>query len=197
MGSDGSISHGLFRVPGYVAALASGKVRGNAQPKLTTVTPSLLRCDGDNSFAPLAHRRRCITDTSTYMCVSACAQAFLYVNVGVRVLSTLQHTAKHSLGPLETTAKASGIAALCNTLQNTETHCNILQHSATHCSTLQHIATRSLGLLETAAKTSGIAALCNTLQYTETHSNTLQHTATYCNTLQHTATHCNTLQHAV
>eukprot|EP00802_Teleaulax_amphioxeia_P021255 Tamp_21598.p1 GENE.Tamp_21598~~Tamp_21598.p1 ORF type:complete len:375 (+),score=29.01 Tamp_21598:81-1127(+) len=54
---DGSISHGLFRVPGYVAALQSGKVKGDAQPTVTMVTPSLLRCDGDRCFAPLAHRR--------------------------------------------------------------------------------------------------------------------------------------------
>ena len=27
---DGSVSHGLFRIPGYVAALRSKKVKGNA-----------------------------------------------------------------------------------------------------------------------------------------------------------------------
>jgi hypothetical protein len=54
---DCSTSHGLFRVPGYVAALRSGKVRGDAQPVVTKATTSLLRCDGDCSFAPLAHRR--------------------------------------------------------------------------------------------------------------------------------------------
>lgn len=54
---DGSISHGLFRVPGYFAALDSGKVRGCAQPKVTAVSPALLQCDGDRCFAPLAHRR--------------------------------------------------------------------------------------------------------------------------------------------
>ena len=31
---DGSHSHGLFRVPGYVKALRSGKVDGKAQPIL-------------------------------------------------------------------------------------------------------------------------------------------------------------------
>ena len=62
---DGSVSHGLFRVPGYVAALTSGKVQGNPNPKVQWVTPSLLRCDGDRSFAPLAHRRR-FRDPSLY-----------------------------------------------------------------------------------------------------------------------------------
>ena len=30
---DGAASHGLFRIPGYVAALRSGKVNGRAKPK--------------------------------------------------------------------------------------------------------------------------------------------------------------------
>jgi len=32
---DGSHSHGLFRVPGYVKALRSGKVNGKAKPEIT------------------------------------------------------------------------------------------------------------------------------------------------------------------
>ena len=32
---DGSHSHGLFRIPGYVASLRSGKVNGDADPKLS------------------------------------------------------------------------------------------------------------------------------------------------------------------
>ena len=31
---DGSVSHGLFRLPGYVASLRSKKVNGNARPKV-------------------------------------------------------------------------------------------------------------------------------------------------------------------
>lgn len=54
---DGSLSHGLFRVPGYVASLKSGKVNGNADPKVETVTPVMIRCDADNAYAPLAHAR--------------------------------------------------------------------------------------------------------------------------------------------
>lgn len=49
---DGAQSHGLFRIPGYVAALGSGKVNGAAQPQVEQVTPSLLRVHGDNGFAP-------------------------------------------------------------------------------------------------------------------------------------------------
>ena len=51
---DGSHSHGLFRVPGYVKALRSGKVNGKAQPQITRRTPSVVHVDGGGCFAPLA-----------------------------------------------------------------------------------------------------------------------------------------------
>ena len=54
---DGSSSHGLFRVPGYVASLKSGKVNGNASPKIKNVTPVILQCDADNGFASTAHEK--------------------------------------------------------------------------------------------------------------------------------------------
>ncbi|MEM7289511.1 MAG: Ldh family oxidoreductase [Pseudomonadota bacterium] len=52
----GAHSHGLFRMPGYLASLNSGKVNGRAQPKLSTPKPALLAVDGDGGYAPLAHR---------------------------------------------------------------------------------------------------------------------------------------------
>lgn len=51
---DGAISHGLFRVPGYIKSLQSGKVNGHAQPKANRLTPAAIQLDGDNGFAPLA-----------------------------------------------------------------------------------------------------------------------------------------------
>ncbi len=54
---DGSESHGLFRVPGYVASLRSGKVNGHANPKPETLTPVAIRMNGDNGFSPLALER--------------------------------------------------------------------------------------------------------------------------------------------
>ena len=54
---DGSHSHGLFRIPGYVASLISGKVNANANPKVENITPVMIRCDADNGYAPLAHAR--------------------------------------------------------------------------------------------------------------------------------------------
>jgi delta1-piperideine-2-carboxylate reductase len=54
---DGSVSHGLFRVPGYVASLRSGKVNGQADPVVTAAGSVVLRCDGQNGYAPLALQR--------------------------------------------------------------------------------------------------------------------------------------------
>jgi delta1-piperideine-2-carboxylate reductase len=51
---DGSHAHGLFRIPGYVAALRSGKVNGKAVPRVTYKTPVILDVYGDNGFAPPA-----------------------------------------------------------------------------------------------------------------------------------------------
>ena len=49
-------SHGLFRLPGYVASLKSGKVNGNANPTVERIAPGVIRVDGDEGYAPLALR---------------------------------------------------------------------------------------------------------------------------------------------
>jgi len=51
---DGSHSHGLFRVPGYVKSLRSGKVDGKAKPAVVKKTRALIHVDGGGCFAPLA-----------------------------------------------------------------------------------------------------------------------------------------------
>lgn len=52
--ADGAPSHGLFRVPGYVASLRSGKVDGSAAPTVTPLAPAALKVDGAGGFAPPA-----------------------------------------------------------------------------------------------------------------------------------------------
>lgn len=47
-------SHGLYRLPGYVAALRSGRVAAEAVPELRHVTPGFIRVDGGGGFAPAA-----------------------------------------------------------------------------------------------------------------------------------------------
>jgi len=51
---DGTVSHGLFRMPGYLATLRSGWVDGHAAPTVTQVAPTLLLADGRNGFAQVA-----------------------------------------------------------------------------------------------------------------------------------------------
>lgn len=51
---DGCASHGLFRIPGYVNSLKSGKVNGHALPRLERTAPSVLWINGDGGYAPLA-----------------------------------------------------------------------------------------------------------------------------------------------
>lgn len=52
--ADGCKSHGVFRLPGYVTSLRSGKVNGHARPTSSRVSPALLAVDGDRGFAPPA-----------------------------------------------------------------------------------------------------------------------------------------------
>jgi len=51
---DGALSHGLFRVPGYIASLKSGKVNGKAKPTIIRQAPTVIKVDANNGFAPLA-----------------------------------------------------------------------------------------------------------------------------------------------
>ena len=50
---DGSHSHGLFRLPAYVAALKSKKVNGKARPEIKKISPSVIKVLGNSSFAPI------------------------------------------------------------------------------------------------------------------------------------------------
>ncbi len=47
-------AHGLFRLPGYIASLQSGKVNGCARPRVERLSPGVIRVDGDSGYAPLA-----------------------------------------------------------------------------------------------------------------------------------------------
>lgn len=47
-------SHGLFRVPGYVASVKSGKVNPRAVPQVRELAPGVIRVDAALGFSPLA-----------------------------------------------------------------------------------------------------------------------------------------------
>lgn len=51
---DGSRSHGLQRLAGYVSSLSSGWVDGAAEPVVHEAGPGLLKVDGRNGFAQVA-----------------------------------------------------------------------------------------------------------------------------------------------
>jgi delta1-piperideine-2-carboxylate reductase len=53
---DGSASHGLLRLPGYVATLKSGWVDGRAVPVVTDAAPGLVLVEAGNGFAQPALR---------------------------------------------------------------------------------------------------------------------------------------------
>ena len=53
---DGTLSHGLLRLPGYVATLKSGWVDGRAVPVVTDAAPGLVATDARNGFAQPALR---------------------------------------------------------------------------------------------------------------------------------------------
>jgi delta1-piperideine-2-carboxylate reductase len=51
---DGSRSHGLQRLPGYLSSLASGWVDGKARPTITSPGPGLIHANARNGFAQIA-----------------------------------------------------------------------------------------------------------------------------------------------
>jgi delta1-piperideine-2-carboxylate reductase len=103
---DGSLSHGLFRVPGYVASLRSGKVNGKARPRVSNKTPVVVSVDGDNGYAPLSIERG----------VPALVKAAQELGVAVLAATHVHHFA--ALWP-ETEAIAAhgliGMACVCYT----------------------------------------------------------------------------------
>lgn len=49
-------SHGLFRLPWYVSGIRSGRVNGQARPRVEKLAAGVIRVDGDGGFAPLGQR---------------------------------------------------------------------------------------------------------------------------------------------
>jgi delta1-piperideine-2-carboxylate reductase len=50
---DGSLSHGLFRLPAYVSGLKSGKINGKTRPEVKKISPSVVKVLGNNCLAPM------------------------------------------------------------------------------------------------------------------------------------------------
>ena len=54
---DGSLSHGLFRVPAYVAGLKSGKINGKGKPDIKKISASVIKANGNNCLAPVVLKK--------------------------------------------------------------------------------------------------------------------------------------------
>ena len=50
---DGSLSHGLFRLPAYVSGLKSGKINGKGKPEIKKISASVIKVQGNNCLAPV------------------------------------------------------------------------------------------------------------------------------------------------
>tara|TARA_B100001121_G_scaffold308858_1_gene333981 strand:+ start:888 stop:1886 length:999 start_codon:yes stop_codon:yes gene_type:complete len=50
---DGSLSHGLFRLPAYVSGLRSGKINGKGKPNIKKISQSIIKINGNNCLAPV------------------------------------------------------------------------------------------------------------------------------------------------
>ena len=72
---DGSFSHGLTRISGYVSDLKSGWVDGSAMPRVRDAAPGLVVTDADNGFAQiaLARSRRLLVEKARKKGIAALA----------------------------------------------------------------------------------------------------------------------------
>ena len=72
---DGSNSHGLARMEGYVSTLKSGWANGSAVPHVVDVAPALVATDGDNGFSQiaLADSHRILVDKARRQGIAALA----------------------------------------------------------------------------------------------------------------------------
>ena len=50
---DGSLSHGLLRLPAYVLGLKSGKINGKGKPEVKKISASVIKVLGNNCLAPV------------------------------------------------------------------------------------------------------------------------------------------------
>ena len=98
---DGSHSHGLFRVPGYVKALRSGKVDGKAKPTIKHVTPAVIQVDGRGCFAPLAQS----------VGLPVLVEATNQIGIGALSLATTATAARSGRSPSPVSARPSSSAA--------------------------------------------------------------------------------------
>jgi len=99
----GAASHGLFRLPGHVRAVAAGKASGQARPAVSRPAPGIVRVDGDRGFTPISHRAG----------LAPLAEAAREQGVAVLAIARTLHFA--ALWPEVETLAAGGLCAIAMT----------------------------------------------------------------------------------
>ncbi len=102
--ADDCASHGLFRLPGYVASLLSGKVNGSASPTVTRPAPGVVRVDGDGGFAPRGLETGLPELVSTAHSQGIAAMALVRTHHFAALWPEVEHLCDHGLIGLACTA---------------------------------------------------------------------------------------------
>lgn len=107
---DGCVSHGLFRLPGYVTSLRSGKFDGRAKPSVDILAPGVVRVDAAGGMAPLAVGRAIQELIPLARKQGIAAAALVDVYHMAALWPDVEPLAERGLAALAVTASASFVA---------------------------------------------------------------------------------------
>jgi LDH2 family malate/lactate/ureidoglycolate dehydrogenase len=103
-------SHGLFRLPGYVSSVRSGKVTPDAVPQVHELAPAVVQVDGQNGFAPLALQMGCAPLIEKACCHGIAALAVTRIYHFAALWPEVEMLATHGLVAFAFTAAMSYVA---------------------------------------------------------------------------------------
>ena len=108
---DGCVSHGLFRLPGYVTSLRAGKFDANASPTIEQLAPGVIRVDAGSGLAPLAVTKTLEALAPLARTQGIAAAAIVRVFHMAAMWPDVEPLAEQGLAALAMTASASFVAA--------------------------------------------------------------------------------------
>jgi len=103
-------SHGLFRLPGYITSLKSGKVKGDASPTIEKLSPGVIRVDGDNGYAPLALKATLDPLAECTRNNGIAAAALIHVHHFAALWIEIEHLTEEGLAAMAFTAYTPSVA---------------------------------------------------------------------------------------
>ncbi|MEK9753327.1 MAG: Ldh family oxidoreductase, partial [Rhodospirillaceae bacterium] len=104
---DGCVSHGLFRLPGYVISLRAAKFDADAEPSIERIAPGVIRVDAHSGLAPLAVQRAQEVLAPLAREQGIAAAAIVRVFHMAALWPDVEPLADHGLAALALTASAS------------------------------------------------------------------------------------------